>query len=86
MLLCILVIYYTKNLKIKKFKPNCFSTARVQLLLEGGTGQIVLEGSVPDFLRKPIATCDFPEWEGSGPAGPPLLDSPMHFERLSKHE
>ena len=31
-------------------------------------------GSVPEFLRKPIATCDFPE--GSGPLVPPL-DLPM---------
>ena len=34
-------------------------------------------GSVPDFLRKPIDTCDFP---GGGPdplPPPPLLDPPM---------
>ena len=34
--------------------------------------------SVPDFLRKPIATCDFP-W-GSGPPVPPL-DPQMNFAR-----
>ena len=34
------------------------------------------EGSVPVFLRKPIATCDFPGGSGR-PVPPPSLDPPM---------
>ena len=34
-------------------------------------------GSVPVFLRKHIATCDFPGGGGADPLSTPLLDPPM---------
>ena len=38
--------------------------------------------SIPEFLRKPIATCDFPgeggPGRGSGPPAPPPLDLCMN--------
>ena len=42
-----------------------------------------LVGSVPVFLRKPIATCDF---SGSGGWGPDLLSPPPLLDLLTFYE
>ena len=63
---------------INVFHRGPYASLRVQLFLEGqldprGVGGVwdpiaSRRGSVPDFLRKPITTCDFQvEWGGGGP-------------------
>ena len=67
---------------INVFHRGPYASLRVQLFLEGqldprGVGGVwdpiaSRRGSVPDFLRKPITTCDFQvEWGGGG-SGPPV--------------
>ena len=58
------------------FKENCADLPREAIGPEGSN--CISKMSVPEFLRKHIATCGFPGGVRT-PCPPPPLDPPMHF-------